>query len=122
MATTVIVIVILVDLFPTRRIRTITVVRAYLNCPDGPTSTRHIDDGVGTCHLWGPHESAYDCCVLCNEANSIASQYLRPGEKVPLGGFIHNSATCCCYSGGHVVDRIGGRGDVYYLQPSLKRH
>ena len=100
---------------------TIVVVHAFLDCPGGPTTFRHIiEDGEGSCHTWGPDESPYDCCVLCNELNSIASQYLPPERMDPFDGYVRNSASCCCYARGFIVHQGDSvDGSVYYIQPLL---
>ena len=110
----------------TTRTRTTTMigmVHAFLRCQDGPTETQHIMNGIGTCLVFGPDESAYDCCKLCNEANSIAGQYMPPGGKDAFTGFVHNSAACCCFTGGYIEkgpdQRAGVNGTVYYMEPVL---
>ena len=100
----------------------VVVVQAVLDCPAGPTHSRLVEHGSGDCQLWGPNESEYDCCVLCNESNSIAAQYIPPGGREPFGGFIHNDATCCCYSVGEIsIGDDGLNGSIFYLQPFKDR-
>ena len=98
-------------------LRTIDVVHASmkLKCEDQPPTSYYIKDGMGNCFLWGPDESPYDCCVFCDEAKSIASQYVRAGEVVPLGGFVHNSPICFCYQGGRIIEG-DGVGSVYIME------
>ena len=110
-----------VVLVPFHRPRTIVVVNAFLDCEGGPATFRHVAYGEGVCHLFGPGESAYLCCRLCNQVNpnSIASEYLPPGGKDPFLGSSHNDALCCCYYGGFVFEGRGGNSSVYYMEREL---
>ena len=83
-----------------------------LRCEDVPTSSRHIENGSGTCLVWGPKDSDYGCCLLCNEADSMSSQYIPPGGKDPFNGDVYNDASCCCYYAGVFVE--GDDGTTYY--------
>ena len=99
---------------------TVVVVHAFLDCPDGPTTFPHIvEHGEGTCYWWGPDESPYECCALCNELNSIIAEYLPPEQIDPFLGNVRNSASCCCYSSGFIVQGDSVNGSVYYIEPLL---
>ena len=102
----------------------VVVVHAKINCPNGPTSSHHIKNGVGTCLVWGPLETGSDCRFLCDESQSIAAQYYPPGANDPFNGYVHNSAICCCYSGGYIAqgsDNSHGRnGTELYLDPPTR--
>ena len=84
----------------------------YIQCKKGPTISHHMEKGSRLCLLWGPDESPYECCVLCNNDKSIASQYIPPGYKDSFTGSIYNDAACCCYDKGRLVK--GGDGTIYF--------
>lgn len=99
----------------------VVVVNAFVDCENGKTTFRRIDYGEGLCHLFGPSESSYQCCRLCNQVNpnSIAAQYLHPGGKDPFTLQTHTDALCCCYIGGFLVEGSGVENSVYYMERDL---